>query len=253
MVAGRARRILLVDDEDLARSRLQRFVQERGEGHQIEVAENGMVALEKIARFAPEIVFLDVKMPGLSGFDVLYQLPERNFHLVFQTAYDQFAVRAFDHNACDYLLKPIEQDRFNRAMDRVLARDPNPRELDRLESVILAEQRYLETILVKSGRYSQLIQLRDVNVLMKVDFYTALRTVDGQEFLTRHSLRHLLERLSPEEFVQIHRHTVVRLAAITGFKSGEPLKVILQNDVSLPVSRGKRKVLLELLQKRGSV
>ncbi len=239
------KRILIVDDERLARQRVARFIRDRNENHVLAEASHGLDALGKIPLFLPDIIFLDIAMPGMSGFDLLYQLEERPFVLVFQTAFDKFALQAFEENACDYLLKPFPRERFNKALDRALARSPNGTELGGVESQVLEKQTYLTKIAVRHRNQLKIVNDAEIFAFVSRDHYTFVCT-ESTEYLCELSLAHLAKRLSPERFKQVHRNAIVRLDAIQSVSLGEAMAVHLGNGLALPVSRSNRALVNKL-------
>lgn len=237
-----SKRILVVDDERLARQRIVRFIRERNQGHAIGEAIHGMDALEKIPLFSPDIILLDIAMPGLTGFELLYQLESREFVLVFQTAFDKFALKAFEENACDYLLKPFSRERFNRAFDRAIARLPNGAALGGLETSALKEQKYLTKIVVRHRNQLKIIKEEEILAFVSRDHYTFVCT-EAAEYLCELSLSHLVKRLRPGRFRQVHRNGIVCVEAIKSVSLGEEMVVNLRNGMSLPVSRSRRDIV----------
>src|SRR5690606_13865081 len=112
LVSFKPKNVLIVDDEPLARARIRRYLETHHADWNLAEAGDGIEALEKIQQSKPDLMFLDIEMPELTGFEVLSQIPERSFTVIFQTAYDAFAVKAFEENACDYILKPFTDDRL---------------------------------------------------------------------------------------------------------------------------------------------
>ena len=242
----KAKKILIVDDEPLSRQKIRRLIEEREEEFAIAEAENGLRALEMMHSFKPDIVFLDIEMPGLSGFEVLWQIEERTAKIVFQTAYDEFALKAFEENACDYVLKPFTRERFYNAFDRALNAIEVDLKLKGLENTLLKHNNYLKKIVVKQG--NQLIPLIDDDILCFIskDHYTFIYTKTS-EYICELSLDHLSERLNPATFIRLHRNNIARLDAIISVSANNQMTIKLSNGFELPVSRSKRSALRELL------
>jgi two-component system LytT family response regulator len=243
------RRVLIVDDETLARQRVARFLAEAPGSFIIDTACNGLEALEKIALGRPEIVFLDVQMPELDGFDVLAQAEPREFQCIFVTAYDEFAIRAFEANACDYLLKPFRRPRFFAALERATERLETQACLARLEHTLSAEARYLETLAVRSGNKLTLVRVADVVCFVSHDHYTFGYT-HGEDFICDLSLSRLEERLDPRVFERVHRKSIVNRSQIRSVSLGEHVEVELANGMRVSVSRSKRQQLLAAVSER---
>jgi two-component system LytT family response regulator len=239
-------RILIVDDEELARQKIRRFLRETDLEYQIEEAKNGREALDTIAVFKPEIVFLDIQMPGLSGFDVLYHLENRNFHLIFQTAYDEFAVKAFEENACDYLLKPFSRERFQHALDRALTR----RISDPVQGFQNSKQ-YLKTLVAKDRGNRVLVDAGTVESLVSQDHYCIIYA-DGEEYLSDLSLSRLASGLDPACFIRVHRNAVLNLMHLARLADAEQGFAETKSGRKIEVSRRLRPALIRALQARGA-
>lgn len=246
------KRILIVDDEALARQRIKRYLKQAQMDFFIEEAESGIEAVEKINALKPDIIFLDVEMPGLSGFDVLKQLPKRPFHIVFQTAYDEFAVQAFEQQACDYLLKPFTAERFGQALENVLGRIANEEKLKALEAKISEKQGYLRKFIVKQGSRLRIVEDQEIACFVSRDHYTCVYFAGLREGITDLSLSNLLERLDPQAFRQLHRNNIVRVASIVSLSLSRngAMEVELDNGLRLPVSRNRHRLARQIVKNR---
>ena len=239
-------KVLIVDDEKLARQKIRRFLEGSNVNPLVEEAVNGLEALSKISSTKPDIVFLDIQMPGLSGFEVLQHLEERSFKLIFQTAYDEYAIQAFEENACDYLLKPFTRERFQRSFERAMTSLGVQRELSHLERRLVENKKFLEKIAVKQGSKFKIINLNDVICFISQDHYTCAY-VGSSEYICDPSLSHLEGRLPPDVFLRLHRNNIVKVSEIKSVMGGENMTAELSNGLKLPVSRNNRKRLKELL------
>ncbi len=244
---------LIVDDEPLGRRKLRKLIEADPELRLVGEAANADEALALIRSEGPRLVFLDIKMPRKSGFDLLAEVdPARMPLVIFVTAYEEFAVRAFEVHAIDYLLKPYTADRFADAVRTAKARlnDELREKLTERTLALLSE--------VKTGHASRLlIKTRDALVLLNtadIDWIEAqdkyVRIHAGPEaYLMRETISSLESRLDPERFVRIHRSHLVNLDRI---KKLEPLfnqeyQVVLRDGTKLVMSRGQRKRLGDLL------
>jgi DNA-binding LytR/AlgR family response regulator len=211
-------------------------------------AGNGVEALELIESSRPAIAFLDIKMPGLSGIEVAQKI-RNNCRVVFITAFDQYAIEAFENEAVDYLLKPVTDKRLQKTVHRLkkqISAAPNPppdfsETMDRLLAAIEDKQvsGYLKWIKVRHGEEVRLIAVDDVYYFKAEDKYTVLTTRDG-ESLIRKSIRHLSEQLDPEQFWRIHRGTLIRVGRIAGINrsfSGRLIISLKDLKETLTVSR----------------
>lgn len=251
------KRILIVDDEALARQRVARYVRQFGQEFLIQEAESGLQAVEVIQTFRPDVIFLDIEMPGLNGLEVLQQFEARPFHIIFQTAYDQFAIRAFEEHACDYLLKPFTAERLHQALRRALERVADEARLQALEAQLAARRgqpRHLQKLTVKQGLRLRVVPIQDIFCFISRDHYTCVYFAEESaatcEGISDLSLAKLAERLDPEEFRPLHRNNIVRASAIVSLfrsKEGE-LSVMLVNGMRLPVSRSRQREAKELVK-----
>lgn len=226
--------VLIVDDEELARKKIRRFLGECGD-FSIHEAKNGVEALQLLRELRLDLVFLDIEMPGLNGFEVLQNLEARPFKLIFQTAHDEFAVRAFDENACDYLLKPFDLPRFRRALDRSLQREGKS-DLKNLEKTL---SRSMEKISVRQGSKVRIVPVAEIEYFTSKDHYTFIH-IASEELICELSLSYLEERLNADKFMRIHRNSIVRTDQITAVHGGQNAKVELKSGIKLDVSRARR-------------
>jgi two-component system LytT family response regulator len=215
-------RVLIVDDERPARQKIRRFMSDDADVSAIFEAADGVQAIELLRSEAPDVVFLDVQMPGVDGFGVLDAIaPEARPQIVFVTAFDEYAVRAFDANAIDYLLKPFDADRFARAFARAkhaLARHHDHDERRRLERALtqVRDERNapLERVLVEAGERVVLLPLTRVERFESDRNYVVVYA-GADRYRLRTTLDRLEERLDPQVFVRIHRSTIVRADQVT--------------------------------------
>lgn len=204
-------RCLLVDDEPLARERLQALLDEaEAEVDVLAEAGSGKQAVSLIHEHGPDVVFLDVQMPVLDGFDVVDLLPEARPHIVFVTAYDEYAIQAFEVHALDYLTKPVRLDRLNETLKRAreaVETDPGGR-IDELRAARSDES--LKRLTVHIGRRLRVVPLDDVRWIETDDGLVFAHTTDGR-YRTDFTLSELEHRLPSDQFVRIHRSTIVNL------------------------------------------
>lgn len=242
------KKVLVVDDEKLARDRIIRFISELGYSFEVAEADSGLTALEKISENKPDILFLDIQMPGLNGFELLQQIEHRPFKIIFQTAYDEFAIQAFNENASDYLLKPYTKERFKTAVDKSLVSIQNDQRLLDLEKEFRKRDGYLDRISVRKGDKIHLVDVSDVQCFVSKDHYTFIYTGDA-EFVSDLSLTHLEARLDSGKFLRCHRNNIVCLDSILHVGTGSNMTVQIACGMELPVSRQNRQVLMERIKK----
>ncbi len=245
-VEERTLRAVIVDDEELARG----FLRELLEAHpEIEIAAecaNGFEAVKAIAETSPDLVFLDVQMPKLDGFEVL-ELIDPGPAVIFVTAYDEYALRAFDAHAADYLLKPFASERFEKALERAKARLGEPGPGADLAAARPPEQRP-ERIVVKDGTKVHVIPLERLDYVEAQDDYVALAS-GGRKYLKQQPIGSLEEILDPARFVRIHRSAIVNLERVARIEpyGKESRLAILADGTRLPVSRAGYARLLEAM------
>jgi two-component system LytT family response regulator len=238
-------RALVVDDEPLARSNLTVLLRRDPEIEDVRECGSGVEALAEIRGLKPDLVFLDVQMPECDGFDVLEMLGgELPPAVVFVTAYDQYALRAFEAGALDYLLKPFDNARFDLALRRAKERIAHERD-PRLT---------LERFAVKSAGQVSFLKTSEIDWIEAADYYSCLH-VGARTHLLRRSMAELDQELDQTVFCRIHRSTIVKLDRVRGMKlneSGE-YDVLLEDGTKLRLSRRYRKQLQSRLSVRGSI
>jgi two-component system LytT family response regulator len=200
---------LIIDDEQLARLRLLRLLKLYDHIDIIGEAVNGQDGLEKIEKLLPDLIFLDIEMPIFNGFEMLAQLKHQP-KVVFTTAYDQYAIKAFEEDSIDYLLKPVESERLEKTIKRL--EHPQHQQLSQLSLDILLKQLHvkkdIKTLTVKIGDKILLIKLESIVFIEAEDKYVFLHTADGKKHLTDFTIGSLEDKL-PEQFVRIHRGNII--------------------------------------------
>jgi two-component system LytT family response regulator len=238
---------LIVDDEPLARKRTRRLLHEASDLTVIGEAASGEEALRIVDEQAPQVMFLDVQMPGMDGFDVVRSIPEESRPLiVFVTAYQQYALDAFRAAAVQYLVKPLERESLRLALTRVrelLAARSNPSLTAFLERV---QQRtaFMQHVAVKSKGRVQLVPVDEIDWFESAGNYVRLH-VGSERFLLRQTMNGLEQKLDPARFVRIHRTTIVNLQRIRDTRpaSHGDYIVVLQDETQLQMSRAYRERL----------
>ncbi|MFN0062286.1 MAG: LytR/AlgR family response regulator transcription factor [Myxococcaceae bacterium] len=244
-------RCYAVDDEPLALASLVRLLQASGQVDVVGQATDPEVAIAEIPAIAPDVLFLDIHMPEIDGFQLLASL-QRAPHVVFATAYDHYAVRAFEVNSLDYLLKPIDEDRLaatlNRLSDRLSSPAPELASLLTRLSGVLPTASYLQRVATRKGDHLVLIPVKDITHFVSEHRYTYGQTVQGR-FLLDLSLVELESRLNPAQFLRIHRSTIVNLQCVDQMSRWFAGRVLvrLRDKSELPVSREKVAVLRQAL------
>lgn len=250
---------VIVDDEQLARGLLREMLRSHPEIHVAAECANGFEAVKAIAEIEPDLLFLDIQMPKLDGFEVLELIhagPKGMPAVIFVTAYDQYAMRAFDTHAVDYLLKPFSVERFERALERAKSRmGERNREPGAAETLALlgaaarppGEPR--ERIVVRDGARVHVIPLEKLDYAEAQDDYVALHSA-GKTYLKQQPIAQLEAQLDPARFVRIHRSTLVNLERVTRIEpyGKESRLAVLSDGTRLPVSRSGYARLLEAME-----
>lgn len=236
-------RVAVVDDEPLVREGMTDFLTTQPDVELVGEARDGLAAVKLIERRHPDLVFLDVQMPGLDGFGVLNALaPDALPAVVFITAYDQYALRAFDVHAVDYLLKPFDRARLATALERARARLANGDWHKGISGLLAAMRpRHLTRLAVRSRNRTYFVDVADVDWFEGAGNYVRLH-VGERVHLVRATLKHLAARLDPERFQRIHRSTILnvgRLSEIRSLTTGD-CRIVLESGAELTLSRTYR-------------
>ena len=263
---ARVLRVLVVDDEPLGRQRLLDLLHDETDIEVVGTAADGVAAVEAIRSVRPDLVFLDVQMPRMSGLDVVQAIgPADMPATIFVTAYDQYALDAFDTAAVDYLVKPFKDDRFEEAVRRARRRvesDSRERLHEQLiallqggPSAVLAPsplpdapvrqgEKYLERIAVQMRGKMRVVPVAQIDYVTASGQYVELH-VGAHRYIIRESLQHLEERLDPEHFIRVHRSAIVRLSLVDTLlrSEGSDYEIQLKGGVRLPVGRSRREAL----------
>jgi len=232
-------RCIIIDDEKLARDLLEEFIEDYDEIEIIGQCSKGKKAVELIDELEPDLIFLDVQMPGMNGFEVLDNIAHRPF-VIFSTAYDNYAIQAFEENAIDYLLKPLDKERFKKAIDRVKKQ---------MESKDKNTDKIFEILNKKEGAFSSHIFVQKSDKFLNLPVtevlhfeasgdYTIIST-EKEQYLSSNGIGKLEGKLDPEIFIRVHRSTIININHLKEiekhFNGG--LVVKMNNGKSFAVSR----------------
>jgi two-component system LytT family response regulator len=243
-------RAVIVDDEELARQVIREMLKPHAEIEVVAECANGFDAVRSVAELKPDLIFLDIQMPKLDGFEVL-ELIGNDFAVIFATAYDEHALRAFEVHAVDYLLKPFRAERFNEALlrgkERIGKKMPAAAP-EELAAAARGRGQYVERIVVKDGTRVQIIPVAKLDYAEAQDDYVALASV-GKKYLKQQTISSLEASLDPKSFVRVHRSYLVNLERVTRLEPyGKDTHVVILSDgARLPVSRAGYARLKELL------
>jgi two-component system, LytTR family, response regulator len=246
---------LIVDDEPLARDRVREMLKDEREIEIIGEARNGKEAIDSITIHEPDLVFLDVQMPDMDGFDVLQNLRVRRMPvIIFVTAYDQHAMRAFDVHAIDYLTKPFDRKRFAEALDRAKTFMKGTNDLDTEQIMTMLQElkagpRYLERFAIRTGETLFFVRIEDVDSIEAHGNYVRLNLANSSHLL-RDTLNNIESQVDPRTFVRIHRRTIVnmnRVKELQTWARGE-YRVVLLNGACYALSRSYRQHFDDLIK-----
>ena len=233
-------RTLLVDDEAPARARLRRLLQAQADVDCVGEASNGVEALQCVEALAPDLLLLDVQMPELDGLAVAAALPNPGPKVVFVTAYENHALRAFELAAVDYLLKPVNKDRLRVAIERV--RNDSRSAPEQARSVVQQQATPLRRMAVRSGSKYVVFDVERVAAILASEHYSVM-LVDGQELLSDESLDKLMLRLDASHFMRVHRGAIVNLNYLQELQQAGDRKYVARltsaPDARVPISREK--------------
>ncbi|MFY9222051.1 MAG: LytTR family transcriptional regulator DNA-binding domain-containing protein [Blastocatellia bacterium] len=245
-------RVLIVDDESHCRSELRHLLTDFSELEIVAEAVNGIDALEKCRNFNPELVFLDIQMPGLNGLEVaaaLENLPK----LIFVTAYDQHALKAFEVGAIDYLLKPINSERLAQSIHRVLKQPIENQQTNQLETVIKtwsqAKQEYLARIVGRKGQRIFVLPIDQI-YCFEIESQLLHAITEKERYWTNYQMKSIETRLDPKKFVRVHRESIVNINYVREIApiTKERYEITLHNGYKVGVSRNYLSQIKDLLE-----
>lgn len=254
-MSGIIYRAVIVDDEPLARTRIRRFLSEEPDMEVVGECADGAQAVDLIRELAPEVVFLDVQMPKMDGIEVIRQIGAHNLRtVVFVTAFNHYAVQAFEAEAVDYLLKPFDRRRFQEALQRIRRRlteyshETLSEQIEQLVKRFEPSSPYLQRLVIRSEGSILLVRVEDVDWLEAAGNYVCVH-LGKRNHIVRDSLAHLEKQLDPARFLRVHRSTMVNLDRIRELRptfQGDYKVVLLSGDI-LPLGRKYREALTRQL------
>lgn len=242
--------ILIVEDEAPTRAHMQFMVQKCCEQAEVIAIADFEGAIEYLTAHSPSIVLLDINLRSANGFDLLPYINQEHTKVIFVTANDSYAIRAFEVNAHDYLLKPVGQDRLSKALKKVLGLDAKESHTIEAKHVILNMD---DRLFVQRNKEAFFISINEISSIQSDDYYTYIQDQHGRRFLYRKSLKEWLDSLPEHSFVQIHRSVIINLTQVERFvqNSSGGYDVHLKGlDTSLPMSRRFKKAFLARFEDR---
>lgn len=233
-------RILVIDDEPHAIELIKNYLKEREDIDEIRTASNGFDGLKEINEFNPDIVYLDIQMPKITGIELI-ELIDVPVQVIFTTAYDEYAIRAFELNATDYLLKPFSKDRFNKALDRAkskLEMTDFKANFNKIVENYNENKEFINRVVVKSGLKIVIIPVEEIYCIEAADDYVVIVSETG-EFVKNSTMKYFEKSLNTKDFVRVHRSTIVNVNKIKEIQpySKESYSIILNNGKIVRTSR----------------
>jgi two-component system LytT family response regulator len=241
---------VIVEDEKPARDLVKNYLESVPEVEIIGEFDNGFDGLKAINELLPDVIFLDVQMPKLSGFEMLEVLDHKP-EVIFTTAYDQYAINAFEQNAVDYLLKPFSKDRFVEAIDKLkekLTKKQEPSSIDRIKQHFADSEEKIHRVVIKKSGRIHVISTEKINFFEAQDDYVMVYTNEGK-YLKQQTMKYFEKHLDPEQFVRVHRSYIANVSCIERIEPYEKSNfiLILKDGNKVPVSRGGMQLLKESL------
>lgn len=243
---------IIIDDESLARDLVHAYLESYNDIEILGEFSDGFQGLKAINELQPDLVFLDVQMPKLTGFEML-ELLDRPCNIVFTTAYNEYAIKAFEHNAIDYLLKPFSKERFqdaiNKVKERVASSVTGEEEIEKIKSHNDSSEELLTRVVVKSRNKIDVLAVDQIKYFEAQDDYVMIYTKEGR-FLKQKTMKYFETHLNSDEFCRIHRSYLVKIDQISQLQPYEKdhWVVILKSGESLKVSRNGFKLLKHQLE-----
>jgi len=213
-------KLIIIDDEALARQRLEKLLSSRDDVKIVHTCSNGRSAIEAINQYRPDLIFLDIHLKGMTGFDVLRAIPQAHWPItIFATAHDEYAIQAFEVFAFDYLLKPFKEERFYASLDKAVAAVEQKKQqehIDQLKSLVdyLQQEQQKQKpspLTLKHGSKISLVQPHDIRYVAASGYYIEVYIADNKKILLRESMTNMLELLSAPQFFRVHRSTIINM------------------------------------------
>ena len=233
--------VIIIEDEELARNLIKKFLEKFPQIHLMAECDNGFDGVKKINELKPDLIFLDVQMPKLTGFEML-ELLDFMPHIIFTTAYNQFAIKAFEYNTIYYLLKPFSFEKFEEAVEKALLKIENKQyeqnAVNELVTHVAAVRESLDRVVVKSGTKIKIIPTEQIYCIEAADDYVVINT-EKEEHVKQATMKFFEENLNEKEFIRIHRSNIVKISQIIEIEKYEKEThlVTLKNGKKLKASK----------------
>lgn len=241
------KKVIIVDDEAPSRKLIKEFLEPHKDLIIIQECNNGVDAVSAINTFKPDLVFLDIQMPGLTGFEVLQRINEMP-QIIFSTAYDKYACKAFEVHAIDYLLKPFKQERFDEAIEKIITNDKSYlSQIQTLVTSINEKEHFLTNILVSVRNKLINIPVNEI-IYIKADGNYAKLMLEKEAHLTSYGLSKLEEKLNKQQFIRVHRSTIININKVKeAYSYPSSYELIMSNNEMVKVSRSYLDTIRKLI------
>lgn len=235
---------IIIDDEEKAQKNLFNLLKEYCDNVEVMAMESSIEeGIERIDKLKPDLVFLDIEMDNETGFDLLKHYPEPAFHVIFVTAHDEYAIRAFKHSAVDYLLKPVDIDELTEAVTRLESKvnvKPAESNIDFLLSQLANPSKELDKLILPSMESLLFVNVEDIVRCESIDNYTNFHMASGKVHLVSKNIKHYEDILQDTHFFRVHRSHLININFIKEYHRGEGGYLTLTNGEQVPVSRRKK-------------
>ncbi len=245
-------KVILIDDEPLARSLVKEYLKPYTNFQVVAECNDGFAGIKAIQEHKPDLIFLDIQMPKINGFELL-ELLEQRPAVIFATAFDEFALKAFEQHAIDYLLKPFSEERFEQALKKWMLQNPSAQAQKRLDELMNAPSpKHLDEqhrIVVKEGSQVVILPVQEVSHIEAYDDY--VKIFNSQTFfLKKRTMSYYEDLLNPAQFIRVHRSFILNLQYLTRIESPDKANytAILKNGAKVPLSRSGHARLKEVLK-----
>jgi two-component system LytT family response regulator len=238
---------VIIDDEPLARSIVKEYLQDHANIEIVAECNDGFEGLKALQQWQPDLIFLDIQMPKINGFEML-ELIDNTPQIIFTTAFEEYAIKAFENNAVDYLLKPFSKERFDKALQKVLTQPADTKATEAVITTASQAPQQSSRIVVKDGSKIRIIPVAQVQYLEAADDYVKIFTAEGH-FLKKKTMQYFEQTLLAQQFVRIHRSYIINVQLITRIDAyeKESYLAILSSGQKLPVSKSGYFKLKEVL------
>lgn len=240
---------IIVDDEPYCCETIATLLEESRDVEIVSVCHNAADALVAIRKYSPDIVFLDVEMPKMNGFEMLEQLPQVNFEIIFTTSYDQYALKAIRFSAIDYLLKPVDEEELRTAIQKVIQRSQKPitQQLEILLQKIHQPSTPINKIAMPTMEGLQMIPVDSIISCESDSNYTILQLKNSKKLIVSRTLKEIEELLEEHSFLRVHRCYLANMNEVEKYVKGEGGYLVMSDGTTIDVARNKKEVLLKKL------